>query len=417
MASVLNRKIGGMSAVEASLLLAVVTMPYYNLLNSYSIAIFSVVAFFSNSWHSKIRNLGRNRFFVIWPAIIFGWMALSLVWDHGTKTTAGVIEELEGRISWIVFPLVFSFLDPFDPRFIKKVFFSFVASIIVGSLYCLYQAYLEYKSTNYINFFFYHHLSNHIGISAIYYAMYCVFGIYILLYYYYFTQESKSARLFSMIGVGYIAVFIMLLSSKTLIFVLYLSAAIFTVYEMFRFRTRWGILIMTLLLVAIPVLLLKIPYVNARVRETQIREYRGPADNQNGLAVRGVLWESSWILIAKRPVFGWGNYGAQEALQKQYLQMGFIEGQKANYNSHNQYLFTWVCYGLVGLILLIIYLVFLFRQFVRMRGLLGMGLVLLFFLANITECMMQVQKGMVFLLLFANLLLFHPLKKNLGYSG
>src|SRR5215471_3339288 len=107
MTSVLNRRIGGMSAVEASLLLAVVTMPYDNLWNSYSIAIFSILSFFSNSWQGKIRNLRRNRFFVIWPAIIFGWISLSLLWDHGSRTTTGVIEELEGRISWIVFPLVF----------------------------------------------------------------------------------------------------------------------------------------------------------------------------------------------------------------------------------------------------------------------------------------------------------------------
>ncbi|HEX4852035.1 MAG TPA: O-antigen ligase family protein [Puia sp.] len=402
-----------MTSVEISLLLAVITMPYSYLWNSYSIVLFSILAFFSNSWQNKINNIRRKPFFLIWPAILYSWMALSLVWDHGSKSTACIIEGLEGGISWLVLPLVFSFVNTFDPNSIRKILFAFVASIIAGSFYCLYQAYWDYSSTHYINFFFYHHLSAHIGISAIYYSMYCVFGIYILLFYFHFTPQSRTARFYSMLLIAWLVLFIMLLSSKTLIFLLYISAAIFTVYAIYYYRSRWGIMIMMLLLITIPILLIKFPYVNARVRDTQIKEYSGPADNQNGLAVRGVLWESSWNLITQKPTFGWGKYGAQEALQRQYMQMGFVEGQKGNYNSHNQYIYTWLCFGLIGLLLLFVYFARLFRFFVRSKEILGISLVLLFLLANITECMLEVQKGIVFIMLFGNLFLFHPLRLKL----
>jgi O-antigen ligase len=212
-------------------------------------------------------------------------------------------------------------------------------------------------------------------------------------------------RLFCLVTTGYLTFFVVILSSKTMIFLLYISALIFTVYSFYYFRSKWGALIFSILLVAMPVLLIKFPYVNSRLRDTQIKEYRGQTDDQNGLAVRGVLWESSWNLIRERPVFGWGRYDAQNVLQKKYLESGFKEGAKENYNSHNQYLYTWLCYGLVGLILLLVYTGSLLSFFLRNRNFLGICLLLLFILANITECMMEVQKGIVFFFLFGNLLL------------
>jgi O-antigen ligase len=169
---------------------------------------------------------------------------------------------------------------------------------------------------------------------------------------------------------------------------------------------------MFILLVAIPFLLVKFPYVNSRMQDTQIREYRGPEDNQNGLAVRGLLWESSWNLIHLQPVFGLGHYTAQDALQKSYSQLHFEEGIKGNYNSHNQYLYTWLCYGLIGLLLLLYYFGHILVLFSRNQQLLGISISLLFILANVTECMLEVQKGIVFFLLFSNLFLFHQARRS-----
>src|SRR4029077_3878437 len=233
-------------------------------------------------------------------------------------------------------------------------------------------------------------------ISAIYFSMYCVFSIYILFFYFFFKKQSGWIRLLSLLCVGYLAVFIMLLSSKIFIFLLYLSALIFIVYSFYYFKSKLGTLIMLVLLIAIPVLLIKFPYVQSRVLDTHMKEYSGPEDDQNGLAVRGVLWESSWKLIRSKPILGWGRYSAQDALEKQYMRMGFLEGVKENYNSHNQYLYSWLCYGLTGLLLIAIYFSKLLQAFIRKKQLLGIGLLFLFIFANITECMLEVQKGLVF---------------------
>jgi O-antigen ligase len=396
-----------MNSLEVTLLIAVVSMPFGYLWNSYSIVLFAAAALLSNSLVKKWELLRKRAFFWILPLSYFAWMVLTLFWDLGRASADCMADDLGGSVSWFVFPILFATVDKIDPQSIKKVLLAFVISNLLASFYCLWEAYLLYKSTNYINVFFYHHLSENIGISAIYFSLYCVFCIYILFFYFLFKKQKGWVRLICLLTTGYLTFFVVVLSSKTMIFLLYGSALVFTVYSFYYFKSKWGALIFSVLLVAMPVLLVKFPYVTARIRDTQIKEYRGSTDDQNGLAVRGVLWESSWELIKARPLLGWGRYGAPEALQKRYLQLGFKEGAKEYYNSHNQYLYTWLCYGLLGLVILLFYAGNLLTYFSRHRNFLGICLMLLFLFANITECMLEVQKGIVFFFLFGNLFLFH----------
>ena len=407
---------GGMNTLEITLLLAVVTMPFGYLWNSYAIDLFAAAALLSSSPVKKIAQLRKQAIFWILPLSYFVWMTVTFIWDKGRILSAEAVKDLEGNVSWFVFPVLFASIDRIDSQSVKKILLAFVAANLGGSFYCLWKAYLEYKSTNYINVFFYHHLSEHIGINAIYFSMYCVFSIYILCFYFLFKKQNFWLRLVCLMVTSYLTVFVMILSSKTMIFLLYLSALAFTVYCFYYFRSKWGALILSVLLVAIPVLLIKFPYVNARVSDTQIKEYSGSTDDQNGLAVRGVLWGASWDLISARPLLGWWRYNARDALDNKYRQQGFSVGANKNYNSHNQYLYTWLCYGLVGLSILTVYAGSLLAYFSRRRNFFGICLLSLFILANITECMLEVQKGIVFFFLFGNLFLFHSMNRKSGQS-
>lgn len=397
----------GIWIIDTCLILIALTLPFDYLWNSYSIVLFAIAALLSSSLGKKREQLRKRAFFWVLPLSYFIWMVINLIWDKGIASSACMVDDLGGSASWIVFPVLFATVDKISPQSVKKVLLAFVLSNLLASFYCLWGAYLVYKSTNYVNVFFYHHLSEHIGISAIYFSLYCVFSIYILFFYFLFKKQNSWVRLLCLLTTGYLTFFVVVLSSKTMIFLLYGSALVFTVYSFYYFRSKWGALIFSVLLVAMPVLLVKFPYVKARVNETQIKEYRGSIDDQNGLAVRGVLWESSWDLIRARPLLGWGRYGAPEALQKRYLQLGFKEGAKEYYNSHNQYLYTWLCYGILGLGIFLLYAGNLLFYFSRNRNFLGICLMCLFLLANITECMLEVQKGIVFFFLFSNLFLFH----------
>lgn len=72
---------------------------------------------------------------------------------------------------------------------------------------------------------------------------------------------------------------------------------------------------------------------------------------------RAITWDSSTHLIAKHPVLGSGVGDTREALIGQYYIDGFIDTAYEGFNSHNQYLDTWIGVGIVGVLLLLCLLV------------------------------------------------------------
>jgi O-antigen ligase len=123
--------------------------------------------------------------------------------------------------------------------------------------------------------------------------------------------------------------------------------------------------------------------------------------------VRGLLWDKSWKLIKQNPLIGWGYYSAHDHLRNEYTLSGFEEGVKQNYNSHNQYLFSWLCFGIAGLVLLVAFnLQFLLICF-RKKEFLGVYIMLLFIMAMMTDCMLEIQKGIVFLMMFGGIFVFN----------
>ena len=93
---------GGMNTLEMALLLAVVTMPFDFVLNSYAIVLFAAAALLSNSPAEKITRLRKQPFFWILPLSYFAWIAIRLLWDNGSTLSASVVPDLERSVSWFV---------------------------------------------------------------------------------------------------------------------------------------------------------------------------------------------------------------------------------------------------------------------------------------------------------------------------
>jgi O-antigen ligase len=391
--------------LEISLILVALTLPFHNIWNSYSIVAFCVLAIFSNSIHEKVNHLSSDLLSWLLPGLYFLCVAVFYFLDRGSRRTSVI---LETNASLIALPVILGSMRKLPEGTLKRIMISFVFSNIAGSLYCLFEAYIDYKANeHYINLFFYHHLSQHIGINAIYYSMFCLFSLIILLYYFFLKKASRLSQILAWLTIFYLTFLIILLSSKMFIFLLGFSGLAVFVYSYIRFRKlKLGLLAILLVCLSIPVLLSKIPYAKTRIEYTQIKRYGGVEDNNNGLAVRGVLWESTWELIREEHfLLGHGHFVAQDALRKRYAEAGFTDGVEKNYNTHNQYLYTWACYGLIGLLTLLLFIFRFFLLTIKRRTFLGILLSVLFICANFTECMFETQKGLVFFLFFSGLIL------------
>jgi O-antigen ligase len=239
--------------------------------------------------------------------------------------------------------------------------------------------------------------------------MYCLFSLLTLLYFYFFEVAARRSKVLAFLAIVYLAFLMIFLSSKMFIFLLCLAGIAVIAYSFLQSRKlRRSSLSILALCIIIPILILKIPYSKSRIEYTQVKKYEGAEDNNNGLAVRGVLWKSAWEIIKEQHfLLGKGHYATQSALRLHYLNAGFEDGAIKNYNSHDQYLYTWACYGLFNLIVLLIFLFWFFWTTIEKRIFLGVFLSSIFIIANVTECMFETQKGLVFFLFFSGLLLFH----------
>lgn len=400
-----NRK--RIDLVDISLMLIALTMPFDNNYNSYSIIAFGVASIFSNTLRDKQANLRANLVGWLLPITYFAWTLLNFWLDKSALRSGKIIE---GNVSLLAFPLLLGSMDRISRLRLKRVAIAFAFSNIAGSFYCLYKAYYAYKGFhNYIGMFFYHALSEHIGINAIYYAMYCLFCIILLADFFVFNKTTLAAWLAAILTILYLSLFMLLLASKMFIFLLCLTVICGVGYACIRYRRiGLGFTALAVFVIGLFVLLNKLPYTKTRIEETKIKKYEGREDNFNGMAVREVLWKSALDLIKSNPsVKGMGHFTAQDSLREKYTEAGFLVGSKDNFNTHNQYLYTWLCYGYAGLALLLSFFLYFTLTAYKKRTFSGLALGILFIIANLTECMMETQKGIVFFLFFSSLFSFN----------
>ena len=153
-------------------------------------------------------------------------------------------------------------------------------------------------------------------------------------------------------------------------------------------------------------------YLNWRINSLEIKQYSGPQDDNNGFALRTVTWTSAVELIADRPLLGYGLRGANDALVEKYREKDFQRGIPERYNSHNQFLETWLESGAVGLLLLLSLLGIVFIASLRRRSFLLSLAVVHFVLVSMVEGTLEIQQQFTFYLLFIFLFYYHYFDNN-----
>jgi O-antigen ligase len=151
----------------------------------------------------------------------------------------------------------------------------------------------------------------------------------------------------------------------------------------------------------------QMPYVKWRIQQTFVKNYDGEQDNQNGLAVRAKIWQTAVKLIKKKPLTGYGPKSGYTTLVEEYRVENFSVAAEAGYNAHNNFLQTMLNYGLPGIVVLLVMLLSAFTVAVKRFDLMLLVTLILVTSLCMTECMLEVQKGIVFFGLFVPLYIYH----------
>ncbi len=400
-----RKGIGAFEWLDLCLCLAVATIPWYYNLNSWALILFCAAAAFKNNLADKKRLLARNYYWLL-LVVYYMVLAASLLWDSNGLAALKVMEK---HTSFLVLPLAMASVPAFSARAVKAALFSFVASVTIICLLCLALSYKAYTISGDSRLFFYHYLSQQMDLNAIYLSMFVLFCILILLYHCFIIPGASALQkwLLSLVAV-FLSFMVLLLSSKMGIFLTLVSTLVMVLYIFYMRRMLLKGIVLGLLLTAGSALLLwQLPYVKWRIQVTELKAYEGNSDDQNGLAARGVIWKSATGLIAKRPLLGYGLQNGSEQLIAKYREYHFDLAAEEKFNAHDVYLQTLLNTGILGLLPVLLILVGAIVKSLRERNYLFLTFTVTLAMQSITDSLLEVQKGIVFFLLFLLLFYYH----------
>jgi O-antigen ligase len=189
-----------------------------------------------------------------------------------------------------------------------------------------------------------------------------------------------------------------------------LIASIFSIW-LLRLKGNSKIWILVGLTIVL-VIILSIPRQNNRFYELIDKQSFEKIDINNSTNVRFHIFKASIQLIKESPVFGYSIGDVQDELDAKYSAMA-LNLPKSKFNSHNQYLFICLNSGLMGLLIFLFSIAYVFKTAVLKRDYFLLGILVFFLVAFLFENVLSRQSGVIlFSFLINSHMLHHTVKLN-----
>jgi O-antigen ligase len=269
---------------------------------------------------------------------------------------------LDKKLQLLLFPII---LGPaLMERDVKKPILVLAGSSSLVLLYCLSASGIQFLQDGDSAIFFYHNLSNQLGLSAVYLSLYLALSVAFLLE---DRTNGSSMPWWKYSWIALLVLGIFLLSSKSI----FLFLVLYLLYYLLRsWRVSWRIKLTTLSLGGIALLaVLSLSPLGERFRDViDTRLELANADSFrydtdfDGLSMRLTFWRIAFEILDEQKawILGVGPGDSQSALTVKYMEKGIYTGNPnfgdvgyRNHNTHNQYVETSLKSGLIGLLTLL----------------------------------------------------------------
>lgn len=349
--------------------------------------IFLMISTLLNLNKSHLKNVFYNLIYVSFFLFFFLNFASS-AFNSYDFTEFSKVEKL---IPFLLLPLVF---EVGKPAFIQEKFqlkckhLFFLSAIISFLILILFGVFNLVKTSNPI-FISYNHFAQPLGIQPIYlgafYLLAIIFGID-------FLHKLNNKKIIILLGVVLLIIGVLLLGSRTnwiiLLIILFVKS-----FNLIENKWRFGVFFSLFLCVGIGITLIN-PTLRNRLlnSNTNVSSY-------SGFGFRFRIWGNSIKLIQEKPLFGYGLYNSQLALQNKFSEENFRRAYLIKANTHNQYIQTQLDSGIFALIsLLFIIFCLMYKTKTNTNIYLFVVLVLLSFL---TESYFRRINGILFFCFFS----------------
>lgn len=331
------------------------------------------------------------------PLLFYAVMAISLAWSSDLKNS---LRGLERQLAMVLIPLAFITMPTISIKTRDKVLYWFSLSLAILALLLVIWAGVNYES-GHTEVFFYHALVAPFDLNAIYVSVFVSLSILFLLF-----KQKRSA--WSLIALGILSVFLLLLASKIII----VATAILGFFGIIStFRRRTILKLLPFLLLGLCLLIFTSNPVKSRfqreITASNISEvFEANRFNKEydwtGTTIRLFQARIFSEMLNEDPIF-WTGYGINNSKEK------IIEKQKHynlwqgyyTYNFHNQYIQAFAELGIFGLLCLFLLLGVILKRYLDTKDILFLFLFFIMLVVFITESYLWRQRGLYhFLVLF-----------------
>jgi O-antigen ligase len=314
---------------------------------------------FRRSKHDKNENVYFGFQITFWILIAFSYF-----WSHHKEVS---LLDLEIKMSLLIIPLVFYYGGIPLMRRKNLVLLSFFVFMLCYSIINIYYVLCcLYYSANTIHWF----LGNYENYTYLclpnlqhhtYLSLYLTFAIFIGLDLIFRTKNYINGvflKVIIIIGTLILSFFVFLINSRAGILALLITLPI---YILLKIPGRFKILAISACSIFVLTSSCYFLSSNPRVKQitTAVKEDPKQISNPEKSDPRIGIWTASWDCVKEHIWFGVGNGDSRAAMIKKYIQKAqndkyynLLNNGKL-YNSHNQYLETWLTTGILGFLLLL----------------------------------------------------------------
>jgi O-antigen ligase len=389
------------------------------------IILYIIVCATEGKWQEKLKILKGS----VLLQIIAGFFLLDLFGMLYTQNMTVGLFTIEKRIFFFLLPLALATADnKLTKENIHNLLYLFTLSCIVGSVICIARAISlignEVAFNNYLsttNFstlnpdtsktwmsLSYVSMSDGIHIHPTFFSLYIAFCIVFVFAQLLQNSFSGFVRILLWCVIIYFSLFIVCLSSRIMIFSLFTIILLFIAREFWYSKNKTHAAIVSCLFM----MLITVIYLNPISRYRSVQEVASTSlqvnENQqyrNSIQIRLSLWWLALRSINSKNLLAGSGTGDVRDVMKSSGQKYAVSNVLNTYDPHNQYLYTLLSHGLIGLFILVLNLAMPMYLTWPQRDYLYLSFAFLYSAICLTESALELQKGIVFFSLVSPLLL------------
>lgn len=348
------------------------------------------------------------------------WLALLLITSlytiylisfflYTSQTHSVLYSFLERKITLLIIPCwIFIFKDLcviyFNTILKIFVFSNLVAGIVyITSTYFAIHNQVPLQHETFRNTF-----ENISGFHPTYFGIYTCFSATVL-----YILPLTLNRLQNIFFQVLLATFLIILSPKICL-LFYLTLSMYMVYKI-PYKFQYKLYIVFTAVAITYILFYGFNMFHYRMSEWQILFHHShDSILNNSVSFRKIIYHIDFNLLKSHGLIGLGPDGLEQQLIVAYYHLSILKGVYiGTYNTHNEFINYWLCFGIIGLVLIIAVFILHYYNAIKYKNTLYFFLITLCMFVFLTENILSRQHGITFFAFFLPLFFVH--NKNLPF--